>query len=247
MQAITEFFPVSSSAHLSLAKSFLGISSDNVLLELACHAGTLFALIYFLKEDILEILFCAPKKFLLFFLALLPLPPLYLLFKPVQKIFAEGSFLGPSLALTGGILLAGQFFSMQRSGKREGRRKSRDALLIGAAQSIALIPGISRSASTISCARVLGWNAKEAVRFSFLLSIPTVLGGNCLELIRVSATKTEALSLPWGALFAAFVSSFVVGMLIVKRAISWLEKGDLRRCGWYCIALGIFVTVYFNT
>jgi undecaprenyl-diphosphatase len=147
---------------------------------------------------------------------------------------------------TGLILLAGQFFSMPRSKIRGTRKKTHDALLIGALQSVALIPGISRSASTISCARMLGWEAKEAVRFSFLLSIPTVLGGNLLELLKAGKITSSWESIPWDSLFVAFATSLFIGLLLVRKALLWLEKGNIKPCAWYCLAIGAFTTLYFN-
>ncbi len=245
-QALTEFLPVSSSAHLTLVKHFFGEENGGVLLDLACHLGTLIALIFFLRKEIFHIILKEPDKLLLFFLALLPLPPLYLLLKPVRIWAGQIHLLGFCMIATGLILLAGQFFSMPRSKIRGTRKKTHDALLIGALQSIALIPGISRSASTISCARILGWDAKEAVRFSFLLSIPTVLGGNLLELLKAGKVAGSWEGIPWSSLLIAFITSLLIGLFLVRKALLWLEKGNIKPCAWYCLALGTFTTLYFN-
>lgn len=244
-QALTEFFPVSSSAHLKLVKHFLGVEGS-VLIDLSCHLGTLIALIFFLRKDILDVFWKETKKLKLLFIALLPLPPLYFLMKPIREMVSDIHFLGLCLMGTGLILLAGQLFSMPRSKNREYERKTNDALLIGALQSAALIPGISRSASTISCARFLGWSAKEAVRFSFLLSIPTIIAGNLWEFVKESSSLDQGMSLPWLSLFTAFATSFLVGLTLVRRAILWLEKGNIKPCAWYCLALGTLTTLYFN-
>ncbi len=244
-QALTEFLPVSSSAHLTLIKHFFG-EEGGVLLDLACHLGTLVALVFFLRKEIIDIILKKPEQLLLFFLALLPLPPLYLLLKPVRAWAGQIHLLGFCLMGTGLILLAGQFFSMPRSKNRGTRKKTHDALLIGALQSVALIPGISRSASTISCARILGWEAREAVRFSFLLSIPTVLGGNILELLKAGKVAGTWESIPWASLFIAFATSLLIGLLLVRKALLWLEKGNIKPCAWYCLAIGAFATLYFN-
>ncbi len=243
VQALTEFLPISSSAHLKIVKHLLGQESG-VLLDLSCHLGTLGALVIFLRKEILHILFQEPKKLILFFLAMIPLIPFYFLLKPLREYISEIHLLGFCLIGTGGILLAGQSFCMARS-KNEGfMGKAKDVLMIGTLQSTALIPGISRSASTISCARILGWNVKEAVRFSFLLSIPTVLGGNLLEFMK--ATTQSKASIPILQLATSFAVSFFIGLFVVGKAISWLEKGNLKPCAWYCIALGIILSIYFN-
>ncbi|MES2198678.1 MAG: undecaprenyl-diphosphate phosphatase [Chlamydiota bacterium] len=245
VQALTEFLPISSSAHLKLAKYILGQESG-VLLDLSCHLGTLGALVIFLRKEIVHILFQEPKKLFLFFFAMVPLIPFYFLLKPLREYISEIHLLGFCLIGTGGILLAGQSFCMARS-KNEGfMGKIRDVLMIGTLQSTALIPGISRSASTISCARILGWDAKEAVRFSFLLSIPTILGGNLWEFMKATAGTHKEESIPILHLITSFAVSFIIGLFLVKKALSWLEKGNLKPCAWYCIALGTILSIYFN-
>ncbi len=245
-QALTEFLPVSSSAHLKIAKHFLGMEQEGVLLDLSCHLGTLVALLLFLRKDIYALL-QKPKSLYLLFIALIPLPPLYLLLKPLREWASNTHLLGLCLIGTALILFTGQFFSLINTKKEKAPpKKKREALMIGAMQSVALIPGISRSASTISCARVLGWDIKDAVRFSFLLSIPTVLGGNLLELMKAVTNVDIKANLPIPPLLVAFTTSFFLGTLLVKRAIGWLEKGNLKPCAWYCLALGIMTTLYFN-
>ncbi len=247
VQGITEFIPVSSSAHLKLAKHFLNLNEANhsVLLDLSCHLGTLLALMIFLKEDILDIL-RKKRKILLFFLALLPIIPFYFLLKPLRELASQKEFLGPCLIGTGLILLAGQSLRMSRSEIKGTTPKTQDVLMIGILQSAALIPGISRSAATISCARILGWSTKEAVRFSFLLSIPTVIGGNFIELLKTTSFAKGELSLPITSLLAAFGTAFLIGFFIVKKAIQYLEKGNLKPFAWYVLTLGAFTTLYFT-
>lgn len=246
VQGFTEFLPVSSSAHLKIAKFFLKVqeSDMSVLLDLSCHLGTLMALMLFLRRDILDIL-KNKRQMLLFFLALVPLIPCYFLLKPLRDLASSREFLGPCLMGTGLILLAGQSLRMSRSEVKGTTPKIQDVLMIGTLQSAALIPGISRSAATISCARVLGWGAREAVRFSFLLSIPTVIGGNLIELLKATSFSHQKVDLPILSLFAAFGASFLVGFFVVKKAVQYLEKGNLKPFAWYAFGLGTLVTLYF--
>lgn len=247
LQALTEFFPVSSSAHLKVLKHFLGLHNVEhcVLFDLCCHMGTLLALFFFLHKDLLHLVQKERKKLALFFLALLPLIPCYFLLKPLRDLASEKCFLGFCWIGTGLILLAGQSLRMSRSKKEGDTIKMRDALTIGAMQSIALIPGISRSATTISCARILGWKAEEAVRFSFLLSIPTILGGSFLESLK-SFSSLEIQAIPIPSLLVAFASSFFLGLFIVGKAIRFLETGKLKPFAWYCLFLGVITSLYFN-
>ena len=185
VQGITEFLPVSSSAHLKLAKLLFhqGEGEQQVIFDLFCHLGTLLALIAFLRGMIFRLFTQDRKKLLLLFLALLPLVPAYFLLKPLRDYLGQSHYLGFFLIGTSLMLFAADRFRLKTE-VAEGW-SAKDTLWIGAMQSMALIPGISRSASTITCAKMLGWKAEEAVQFSFLLAIPTVIGGNMLELFKI--------------------------------------------------------------
>ncbi|MBI2810460.1 MAG: undecaprenyl-diphosphate phosphatase [Candidatus Melainabacteria bacterium] len=245
LQGLTEFLPVSSSAHVKLAKLFFGVESSEaqVIFDLVCHLGTLLALLLFLREEISSLFFNNRKKLLHLFLATLPLIPCYFLLKPLREFASQPHFLGFCLIITALILFSGQKWKLKRS---EGNSSQlRDIFWIGAMQSAALIPGISRSASTISCATFLGWEAREAVRFSFLLSIPTIIGGNCLELLKV-ALAHEMPPVPVSACVVGGITAFAVGFLVVRFALSYLEKGNLRPFAWYCLSFGALVAIYLN-
>ena len=248
LQGLTEFLPISSSAHVKLAKLFFHIESSEsqVIFDLVCHLGTLFALLIFLREEISLIFRRDRQKLLLLFVAMLPLIPCYFLLKPVRDFASHPQFLGICLMGTAMILFTGGRWKVPQTGEASLKREIKDVLWIGAMQSAALIPGISRSASTISCAKVLGWQASKAVRFSFLLSIPTIIGGNCLELLKIylSDEKPPGISLP--VCVIGFASSFIFGFFIVRFALSYLERGNLKPFAWYCLGFGMIVTVFLN-
>ncbi|MGE5195748.1 MAG: undecaprenyl-diphosphate phosphatase [Anaerolineae bacterium] len=243
LQGLTEFLPISSSAHLKLAKIMLGIQEgqDVVLFDLACHLGTLMPLIFFWRQD-LSLLCKDARSLRLLFLAILPLIPCYFLFKPLREIVSQKEFLGPALMMTGVILYLGDRFRL----KNLSLPSYSSAFWIGTIQSAALIPGISRSASTISCARILGWSMPEAVRFSFLLAIPTIIGGILLELIKRFGSQQTDSSVSFSCCFLGFGAAFLFGTLIMRRAIRVLEKGRLFPFGIYCLVLGAIVLVFFN-
>lgn len=249
LQGLTEFLPVSSSAHLKLAKLFFDIppSESQVVFDLVCHLGTLMVLLFFLKDEIKRLFQEERQKLGLLFIALIPLIPCYLLLKPLREFASQPHYLGLCLMITASMLL----FSHKLRWRQEPAtvpmsRKIKSSLWIGTMQSAALIPGISRSASTICCAKALGWKAKEAVRFSFLLSIPTIIGGNCLELLKLYLSHEPLTTLCLSQCAIGFGASFGAGLLIVKTAISYLEKGNLKPFGWYCLILGITISVYLN-
>lgn len=247
IQGLTEFFPVSSSAHLALCKLMLGIqdTETQVILSLFCHLGTLLAVIIFLKQDILTILRTDRKKVLLIFLAIIPLIPCYLLVKPFKDWVFHPNFIGFGLMFTGFVLLLAHFWHLKIPHKSSLKKRAQDALYIGAMQSIALIPGVSRSASTICCARVLGWEISDAVRFSFLLSIPTIIGGNCLELLQI-AIRDPAKDCSLMACTLGCITSCLVGLLVIRFAFSILEKGNFKPFAWYCLILGFCSAIYLN-
>lgn len=250
LQGLTEFLPVSSSAHLQLMKLFLGIPTGEnlVIFDLVCHLGTLIAILLFLRREILEIL-VDRKKIGLIVTATLPLIPFYFFLKPLRDWASDTHLLGFCLILTAGILFAGSRLRLRALPTEAPtfKQQMKDALWIGTLQSTALIPGISRSASTISGAQILGWEAKDAVRFSFLLSIPTVIGGNCIELFKLHlANSSHALALPFSTYLFGFLSSCTVGLVVIRYAMRFLEKGNLKPFAWYCLILGIASSIYLN-
>ena len=200
--------------------------------------GSLVALVYFFRKDILELFSSNRATLLHCFLALIPLVPGYYLLGPLRDFASKPEFLGVFLMLTGGILGLGHKVRVPSK-----KNMLRDSLLIGAMQSMALIPGISRSASTISCAQVLGWSPKEAVRFSFLLAIPTIIGGNLVEGMRLwnHGDMMQLLNLDC---LIGFFSSFFTGLCIIRFAMKWLEKGKLKPFAWYCLIIGVMANVY---
>jgi len=248
IQGLTEFFPISSSAHLKVAKLVLSIDETQnlVIFDLMCHLGTLTAAIVFLQKEII-CLFQKRKKAFVLLGALLPLIPFYFLLKPVREYASQTHLLGFFLLLTGMILFLGQRVQFKRKEEHTFQTEMKDALWIGVSQASALIPGISRSASTISCARMLGWNAKEAVEFSFLLSIPTILGGNCLELLRMFFSSTPLPSVSLSCLLAGFFSSALVGLIIIRYAMRILTSGKLSFFSWYCFICGFLLIIVLNS
>ena len=243
LQGLTEFLPISSSTHLKLAKHLLGIenSHNQVIFDLICHLGTLFALLFFLRKDIYNLFKEERKKLGLLFLAMVPLVPFYFLLKPVREFASQHNLLGFCLILTAGILFLGNRWRLSKTYSARS-----NALWIGTMQATALIRGISRSASTISCARVLGWNARDAVRFSFLLSVPTIIGGNCLELLRLAVVSGFSPSLSFSSCLIGFLSSCGLGLIVIGYAIRLLEKGNLKPFAWYCLGLGILMSIFLN-
>lgn len=235
VQGLTEFFPISSSAHLKLARSLLG-APDDLFFDLICHSGTLLALLIFLKTEVFEVL-KSVKKMALFILALTPLIPGYFFLKPVRLFLSEPHFLGYALMMTGALL----FFASKKK-EVNPNKKWQHVVCIGVMQTMALIPGISRSGSTIAAARFCGWDWREAAKFSFLLAIPTILGGEALELMR----NSSGFSAHSSCYLAGFLASFSLGLISV-RFIFWIyDKGKVRPFAWYCLAVGLLAWALYH-
>lgn len=248
IQGITEFFPISSSTHLKFAKILLGIPNEvsQTLFDVFCHAGTLLAVILFFRKDIVTMFFKERKKLYLLMVATLPLLPAYIFIRRFLDTDYAPKFLGIFLTLTSLMLFAGQSLRWKRKECSSFKRQIYDVLWIGAMQSSALIPGISRSASTISIARVLGWSATDAVRFSFLLSIPTILGGLLVEMFKLTHYEGVAISQNLHLYSMGFLISGGVGYFTIHKAMKILEKGNLRPFAWYCLGAGVAVFIYLN-
>ncbi len=201
--------------------------------DLVCHVGTLLSLVWFFKRELMELLI-SPRKWFYYILALIPLVFTYTFFKKGLSSFSP--WFGFFLMGTGCLLFLASFTK-----ERISEKKYRDVLYIGLMQSIALVPGLSRSGSTIAAACFRGWKMEKAVEFSFLLAIPTVLGGIILEGFQASK---ESLTLPLSHYFLGFFFSFFLGSFAVQR-ISRLSKKSLLGFAIYCLSIGLFSALYF--
>lgn len=250
VQGITEFFPISSSAHLHLARAIFSISenSESHYFDLTCHSGTLLALLFFLRKEIWTLIFDL-QAYKRFTLALLPLVPAYFLLKPLRDAASDPAYLG--YALIGTALLL--FFAVAKkenfaqvcananiSTPIECSIKYQDVLCIGIMQTLALIPGISRSGSTIAAARLLGWDWLSSARFSFLLAIPAILGGQALETYRLfSHGPKDPLLLPLSHYLVGFAASFLFGLIGVRFVFHIYKLQIVSPFAWYCLLLGL--------
>ena len=236
LQGITEFLPVSSSGHLVLAQYLLGIESPGNTLEVLFHIGTLFSVFYVFNKDIKSIVISLNEKptqklVIYIIIATIPAVIIGLIFKShIINLFSSIVPVGYALLSTGVILTLSINF--------KNKNKSLSylySLFIGLAQAVAIIPGISRSGTTISISMLLGIPPKEAARFSFLLSIPVIIGAGLLGFLELES---------YGLLTPKFIitgilTSFIVGTLSLKILLKILEVGRFHFFGIYCIIAGI--------
>lgn len=259
IQGLTEFLPVSSSGHLTLGKALLGISEKGILFEVVVHLGTLFAVLTAFWPDILWLL----RGVLVFFTpskaksAALDNPGekalhywAYLIWGTIPAVivglffkdFFEQAFSSPFLAscmllLTGGILLLSRLGLNSR-----GDMSIKRSLIIGISQAFAILPGISRSGTTITAGMLSGVKREESARFSFLLAVPAIAGAFVLQLKDIIGTPPEQTFLL--ALIVGFVVSYISGYIAIRVLMSVVRKGRLDYFAWYCFAIGI-LGIYF--
>jgi len=247
VQGLTEFLPVSSSGHLVIVAKFLAPNGDPQALDISdlnivLHAGTLVSILVVYFRKIASLL--AEDRSLLGRLAVATIPAV-LIGIPIKK-FAEESILanpllaGCLLVVTGIMLLAA---ARCPSGKKEYRDISyRHALLIGLSQAAAILPGLSRSGSTISSGIALGLTPASASTFSFLMAIPVIGGASLLEI--VSLAKESHLTTSVTHLVIGASVACVVGLGALTWLIRWIEKGQLQWFAAWCIPLGVIVVVW---
>ena len=249
VQGLTEFLPVSSSGHLALFQEFLGMESpEGATLEVLLHGGTLISVLVFYREKLLSLcqgLIKRDKGSLLYCAALLlsclPAMVVYVLAgKAIEKSFTSVFLIAGCLIVTGAILLSQQFLPSSLPFRSQPMTWWR-ALLTGAAQAVAMLPGISRSGSTITAARWLGLGGAEAMEFSFLMSIPILGGGIILKIGEACHDGLGGLN-PLSVILAAAVAA-VIGYLALKLLKLLQLLGRLQYFGYYCLGIGVLAIV----
>jgi undecaprenyl-diphosphatase len=247
VQGLTEFLPISSSGHLVFFQFLFGMSEPQLFFDIMLHFGTLLAVIIYFKRDIRGIIRGVgsiltgerkseegKKIFLLMFVASIPTGLMGLLLKDwFESLFSKPSIVGGMLLITGSILWLTRW--VKKEGRFVEKMKWVDAILIGVAQGIAIIPGISRSGATISAGLFCGLNRELAGRFSFLLSIPAILGATLLEMRKIHSVSTVSLPLTGMAV------AFGVGLLSLSLLMKIIKTGNISNFSYYCWAIGLLM------
>jgi undecaprenyl-diphosphatase len=253
VQGLTEFIPVSSSAHLVFFQNFFGLKEPIIFFDVCLHLGTLLAVVIFLKDDLKSIfleclsLFIPKDKMelkqrwksssyarfaLLAIVATIPTSLIGLFFKErFELLFSSVPAVGLMLMVTGVILYLTK--RIRNAGKEIDGITILDALIIGVAQGLAIAPGISRSGSTISFGIFRGIKQDIAARFSFLLSIPAILGATIIKFDSPLNLNEGMFTYLAGAIVAA-----LAGYLSLKLLSSMIRKGQLSYFSPYCIVAG---------
>jgi len=246
VQGLTEFLPISSSGHLVLFERFIGIPSTNLTFEIILHLATLIAVIIYFRKDLLHL---TVKEFFLLGIGTVPAVFVGLFFKDyIEQAFNSLTHIAIEFAVTGLILLWAQtLLSPKKEAKTTTEITKKNALIIGIWQAFAILPAISRSGSTVAGSLLLGVERERAFRFSFLLSIPAILGASILTLKDFFTGEEifdQQLLIPYliGAIF-----SFVFGLLSLAWFHQIIKKAQLWYFGVYCLLLsaGLFFYLLF--
>jgi undecaprenyl-diphosphatase len=263
VQGLTEFLPVSSSGHLVLFQQLLGFRDPPVFFDICVHVGTLAAVFVFFREDISAMLRSVARLLrlalsrrlsksllaedphlrmaLMIVIGSIPTAILGLLFKQiVEELFASPILVGLALLVTGALLWTTRRVKSVEDGARGGRFTVPNALLIGLVQGIAIIPGISRSGSTISAGLLLGLERETAARFSFLLSVPAILGATLLG-VRDAALRPGGADLL--AVLAGAAAAAGMGYLALRALVPMVRRGRIHLFAPYCWLAGLLTLV----
>jgi undecaprenyl-diphosphatase len=252
VQGLTEFLPVSSSGHLELGKYLLNIEATNSLaFTVAVHGATVLSTIVVFRKDlsnlfkgVFELKWNESWKFVsLISLSMVPVLLVGLFFKDFVESFFEGNirFVGAMLLVTAALLT---FTYLKKSNTR--KIGFGDAFLIGIAQALAVLPGISRSGATISTGLMLGNKREIMARFSFLMVLIPILGANLLEVLSGDISSDQGVGL--FALGVGFLAAFFTGLIACKWMIKIVNQGHLIYFALYCFVIGsLAITIgFFN-
>lgn len=254
IQGLTEFLPISSSGHLVIFQAQLGLTEPQLALDILLHAGTLAAVIICYRQDIKQLLkalfsLLAPKavevearwRRLLGLIVISTIPTSILgliIGSKMEWVFASPLFAAYMLLVTGTFLkMTGMKKVSERAYKSAEKVTTLDSLIVGAAQGISVLPGISRSGSTISAGMFLGFSREEAVRYSFLVAIPATAAAQIWSMRdNLAITPGE-----WPAYAAGAAVAFLVGYAALRKLISITIKGKLHLFSYYCWGVGALV------
>lgn len=243
VQGLTEFLPVSSSGHLTIGKELLGIKSQNLSFEIVVHAATVTSTIVVFRKEILKLLrgffkFKLNEESDYIYKILISMIPVFIVgvfFKDyVETIFGSGLMIvGICLLVTALLLTVSNYYK-----PKEKELSYKDAFIIGIAQAVAVLPGLSRSGATISTGLLLGVKKDQIARFSFLMVLVPVLGEALLELASGNmSASTTGISIT--SLLLGFASAFISGLLACRLMIALVSKTKLIGFAIYCAIAGL--------
>ena len=257
VQGVAEFLPISSSGHLAFFQTFFQLEEADLFFDVLLHLGTLIAVFFAYREEIKDLIlsfFSFFKKqtpqqarktrpgrrmILLLIVATLPLVAVLPVKDYIASLYYNTFVVGFALIVTGLILFFSDRFGHGRKAEREATLL--DALVVGIGQAIAVMPGISRSGTSISAGLVRGFDRQFAIRFSFLMSIPAVLGANILHIADAVESGIDPTLLP--IYFVGVAVAAVSGYLCIRLVHMITDKGKFGAFAYYCWAMGLLTVI----
>lgn len=247
VQGIAEFLPISSSGHLVILGASLGKLSDSPTLEIILHAGTLGSILVVFWRRILNLLTDDKRVIPMLLVGTLPAALIGLTIKTqFEHILRSPTLAGAMLLVTAAMLvLLGRLDAKQREYQSMSLMA---AFIVGCFQAFAILPGISRSGSTILGGRLMGLRNEDSVTFSFLLAIPAILGATLLTARDLWQQHAEGTPLDFSAseLLIGALISFAVGIFALRWLIGWSRQDRLHWFAWWCIPVGILAIAHFG-
>ena len=238
VQGLTEFLPVSSSGHLMLLNSVFKIDGNFLFIEIVLHVATLLAVIIVLRKEIWYLVknpFSKQMKNLV--IATIPTVFIVFIFKFLtNSVFENAKILPVTFMITALFLVLSQFVSDKNLNLDESEMKTFSCLMMGVMQGFAVLPGISRSGSTICTGLIMGENKEKSAKFSFLMSIPIILASLVYEIVFSSCEVLSTQILP---IIVSFLSAFIVGILSIKFMLKIVSKSKLYYFAFYLFVLSI--------
>ena len=266
VQGLSEFLPISSSAHLVFTSNFYKIfkgieivqeSNQEVFLDIMLHLGTLIAVLIFFRKEIIQILKAlyvglktkdySARNFKIGVYILLGTVITVLIAFPLNEVAEflvfKPAIVGVLLVFTGMLLLFSEYWAKRHTDKKDISLKS--SILIAIAQGLAALPGFSRSGLTIATGLLSGSDRMTSARYSFLLSIPIILGASMVYPL-VKLDFAEVVTYNWTAILVGTVVSGIVGYLCIKYFLKFVSKFSLAFFGYYCLIMGLVTAVFFS-
>lgn len=232
IQGLTEFLPVSSSGHLVITQHLLGINQPPIMFDVFVHTGTLIAIILIFQKEIRAI---NKSFFKAILIGSIPTAIIGLILNNISEIlFSSVKLIGVSLLVTSAVLISTKFLKLKENNEKIN---TRTALTIGIAQGIAVIPGISRSGITITSGLWMGLNSKTAIVYSFLLSIPAIIGAQMLQFSN-SIDVSKIMSLPY---ISGFLTAAISGWFSLKILKTLAERSKLHFFAFYTLTLAMLL------
>ncbi len=247
VQGIAEFLPISSSGHLVIADALLreysnsSAPTESVTMGIALHFGTLLSILVVYRDDLIKLL--TDKRLMtLIVIATIPVGLVGVLLKDyVDEAFGSPLLAGCALLVTAAFLLIGR--RLQTSGRKLSDMTIGTASLIGIFQAIAIIPGISRSGSTIAAGMATGLNREHAARFSFLIAIPAIGGASVVQMKDLFTGEAALPASPWPLILGTAVA-FIVGLAALRLLIRLVVADRLHLFAYYCIGAGCLTIIW---